>query len=150
VGVGAPCPPRVDDSAGARLERLILDTSVLVASERIGSNLDAVVADDDDVAIAAITAAELLVGVELASKERCERRREFVERILRSVPVEAYDLVVARAHASLLAYTRRSGVPRGAHDLIIAATAVASDRSVVSADAQAFDGLPGLRSRLLL
>ncbi len=123
---------------------------MLVAAERVGSTLDAVVADEDDVAIAAITAAELLVGVELASKERREARREFVERILRSVPVEAYDLAVARAHASLLAYTRGAGVPRGAHDLIIAATAVASDRTVVSADASAFDGLPGLRSRLVL
>ncbi len=123
---------------------------MLVAAERVGSTLDAVVADEDDVAIAAITAAELLVGVELASKERREARREFVERILRSVPVEAYDLAVARAHASLLAYTREAGVPRGAHDLIIAATAVASDRTVVSADASAFDGLPGLRSRLVL
>jgi len=116
----------------------------------MGSNLDAVVADDDDVAIAAITAAELLVGVELASKGRRERRLAFVERILGSVPVEVYDLVSARAHASLLVYTRRAGVARGAHDLIIAATAVASDRTVVSADAQAFEGLPELRSRLVL
>jgi tRNA(fMet)-specific endonuclease VapC len=122
---------------------------VLVAAERVGSSLDAVVADEDDVAIAAITAAELLVGVELASKNRRARRREFVERILGSVPVEAYGLGVARAHASLLAHTRRAGVPRGAHDLIIAATALATDRSVVSADAQAFEGLPGLRSRLV-
>lgn len=122
---------------------------MLVAAERVGSTLDAVVADEDDVAIAAITAAELLVGVELASRERRLRRQEFVERILRSVPVETYDLGVARAHASLLAHTRRAGVPRGAHDLIIAATAVASDRSVVSADAQAFEALPGLRSRLV-
>ena len=122
---------------------------MLVAAERIGSTLDAVVADEDDVAIAAITAAELLVGVELASKERAERRQQFVEQIFRSVPVEAYDLAVARAHASLLAHTHRAGEPRGAHDLIIAATAVASDRSVVSADVQAFQGLPGVRSRLV-
>ena len=150
MGVGAPCVARLADSAGARLERLILDTSFFFAGERTGSNLDTVVADDDDVAIAAITAAELLVGVELASKGRRERRLAFVERILGSVPVKVYDLVVARAHASLLAYTHRAGVPRGAHDLIIAATAVASDRIVVSADAQVFDGLPGLRSRLVL
>jgi tRNA(fMet)-specific endonuclease VapC len=149
VGIGAPCPPGGTHAAGARLERLILDTSVLVAGERIGSSLDAVVSDDDDVAIAAITAAELLVGVELASKQRRARRLEFVERILESVPIEVYDLAVARSHASLLVHTRRVGEPRGAHDLVIAATAVASDRTVVSADAQAFDGLPGLRSRLV-
>jgi tRNA(fMet)-specific endonuclease VapC len=107
------------------------------------------VADDDDVAIAAITAAELLVGVELATTEHRDRRLAFVERILASVPLESYDLAVARAHAALLAYTRRAGEPRGAHDLVIAATAVASDRTVVSADAQAFDRLPGLRFRLV-
>lgn len=106
-------------------------------------------ADDDDVAIAAITAAELLVGVELASKKRRERRLALVERILASVPVEVYDLAAARAHASLLAHTRRTGEARGAHDLVIAATGVASDRVVVSADAQAFERLPGVRLRLV-
>ena len=122
---------------------------MLVDAERAGSTVDEVVADDDDLAIAAITAAELLVGVELASKEHRERRLEFAERILASVPVELYDLAVARAHASLLAYTRRAGEPRGAHDLVIAATAVATDRTVVSADPQAFERLPGLRVRLV-
>jgi tRNA(fMet)-specific endonuclease VapC len=107
------------------------------------------VADDDDVAIAAITAAELLVGVELASRTRRERRLAFVERILANVPVEVYDLAAARAHAALIAHARRSGEPRGAHDLVIAATAVATDRTVVSADAQAFDRLPDVRLRLV-
>jgi tRNA(fMet)-specific endonuclease VapC len=54
---------------------------------------------------------------------------------------------VARAHATLLAHTRRSGRPRGAHDLVIAATAVSQARIVVSADASAFDELPGLTAR---
>lgn len=120
---------------------------MLVAAERAGSSLDAVVADEDDVAIAAITVAELLVGVELASARHRQRRQLFVERILESVPVEIYDLGVARAHAALLAHTRRVGEQRGAHDLVIAATAVARDRTVVSADALAFDRLPGLRLR---
>ena len=57
-------------------------------------------------------------------------------------------VAVARAHASLLAHTRRAGEPSGAHDLVIAATALASDRAVVSADAQAFERLPGLQFEL--
>lgn len=103
--------------------------------------------DEDDVAIAAITAAELLVGVELAEGRRRQRRRAVVERILSSVPVEPYDLDVARVHAVLLAHTRRSGRPRGAHDLLIAATALARDRVAACADPAGFDSLPGLLVR---
>jgi len=127
---------------------LILDTTVLVTAERSGIALDSAIADDDDVAIAAITAAELLVGVELAEGKTRQRRQAFVEDILATIPVEAYDLEVARVHASLLAHTRRSGRPRGAHDLLIAATALTHDRTVVSADPSGFAGLPGISFRL--
>lgn len=102
------------------------------------------IGDQDDVAIAAITAAELLVGLELATGDRQRRRQSFIESVLSTIPVEPYDLDVARAHASLLAHTRRSGRPRGAHDLLIAATALTRTRTVVSADPAGFTGLPGL------
>lgn len=92
-----------------------------------------------------VTAAELLVGVELGDdRRRAHRRGEFVEAILTSVQVEDYDLQVARRHAVLLAQVRRSSCPRGAHDLQIAATALAHNRIVVTADATSFDGLPGV------
>jgi len=100
---------------------------------------------DEDVAIAAVTAAELLVGIELAgAEERRASRTAFVELVLSKIPVETYDLDVARAHAALLAHTRRAGTPRGAHDLIIAATALAREREVVTLDASGFEGLPGV------
>jgi tRNA(fMet)-specific endonuclease VapC len=44
---------------------------------------------------------------------------------------------VAAVHAKLLVATRRQGRRRGAQDLIIAATAKATGREVVSADASA-------------
>jgi tRNA(fMet)-specific endonuclease VapC len=94
------------------------------------------------VAIAAITAAELLVGVELADAGRRHGREEFVEDVLDTIPVEGYDLEVARSHARLLAHVRRTGNPRGAHDLIIAATAAATGRVVVSTAAGGFHQLP--------
>jgi tRNA(fMet)-specific endonuclease VapC len=124
--------------------RLILDSTSLVAAERRGDRLAGILAEDDDVAIAALTAAELLVGVELAGARQRERRQAFVEDVLSVLPVETYDLEVARAHAALLAHTRRSGRPRGYHDLIIAATAVARRRSVVSDDVAGFEDLPGV------
>jgi tRNA(fMet)-specific endonuclease VapC len=109
--------------------------------------LDSVIDDADDVAIAAITAAELLVGVELSDEKSKQGRLAFVEDVLSSIPIEPYDLEVARRHALLLAHTRRSGRPRGAHDLLIAATALANDRTVVSADISGFSDLPGLTTR---
>ncbi|MBA2770095.1 MAG: PIN domain-containing protein [Sporichthyaceae bacterium] len=129
------------------MARLILDTTVLIAAERTSSSLNRLIADQDDVAIAAVTAAELLVGVELADDARQSRRAAFVRSVLDTIPIEDYDVQVARAHASLLAYVRRSGRPRGAHDLMIAATAVARDRLVVSADTSAFADLPGVSAR---
>lgn len=131
------------------MARLILDTTVLVAAERepVARALDELIEAEDDVAIAAVTAAELLVGVELADRRRRPGRRRVVERLLAAVPVEDYDLDVAREHASLLADVRRSGRPRGAHDLLIAATASARGRTVVTADAAGFESLPGVDVR---
>lgn len=127
--------------------RVILDTGVLAAADRGRLELARLLrARDDDVSIAAITAAELLQGVELAGNELTARRRQtFVDAVLAIVPVDDYTLDVARVHARLLAHARRSGRPRGAHDLIIAATAVATNRTVITTDAKAnFEALPGV------
>jgi predicted nucleic acid-binding protein len=51
---------------------------------------------------------------------------------------------VAEAHATLPAHTRKSGTPRGLHDLIIAATALARGRRVVTLDRGGFADLPGV------
>jgi tRNA(fMet)-specific endonuclease VapC len=95
-----------------------------------------------------VSAAELLVGVELADSRRKRARREFVDRILATIPVEPYDLPVAQAHAALLVHSRREGAARGAHDLQIAATARARNRIVVTTDAAGFGELPGVSVRL--
>lgn len=129
------------------MARLILDTTVLIAAERSDRRLNRMIADEDDVAIAAVTVAELLVGVELAAEGHKAARSAFVRSVLDTVPVEAYDLQVARAHTQLMAHARRSGRPRGAHDLLIAATALAKDRLVVSGDERAFSDLPGVAVR---
>lgn len=129
------------------MTRLVLDTTFLVDAERASTVLDELIDDDDDAAIAAITIAELRVGVLLADDRRRSDREAFVSLVREAVPVIDYDLAVAEAHAGLLASVRRSGAPRGAHDLIIAATAVATGRSVVTADRAAFDGLPGVDLR---
>ena len=124
---------------------LLLDTTFVVDAERAEAYLDELIGDDDDVAIAAITLAELVVGVELATARQRPRRRSYVDELTASIPILPYDEAVALQHAKLLVAVRRTGRPRGAHDLVIAATAAATGRTVVSADRGAFDGLPGVR-----
>jgi predicted nucleic acid-binding protein len=92
-------------SRGPILNRILLETTLLTDAERSYADIDEWIGDEDDVAIAAITVAEL-------------------------------------------AAVRRQGRPRGAHDLIIAATATAtaaaSGPSLVTADRTAFVDLPGI------
>ncbi|MDQ2630977.1 MAG: PIN domain-containing protein [Actinomycetota bacterium] len=126
------------------MARLILDTTVLVAAERGANALAEAINDGDDVAVAAITVAELRVGIQLAKGRRKDKRERFVEAVLDAVSIEPYELEVADAHAALLAHVRRKGTPRGAHDLIIAATARAKERIVVSFDRGGFSDLPGV------
>lgn len=129
------------------MSRLLFDTMFLVDAERSRHDLDDVIDDDDDAAIAAVTIAELRVGVLLASGRRQATRAAYVDEILSTIPVLDYDLDVAEAHAELLVDVRSHGRSRDAHDLIIAATAKAFDRTVVTADASAFRALPGVGVR---
>jgi len=127
--------------------RLILDTGVLITTERTGRTVHEVIAEDDDVAIAAVTVAELGAGVALADDSHRAQRAEFVARILALIPIEVYDLSVAEAHGRLLAQAHRAGERRGAHALIIAATAVATRRTIVTTDRAArFSDLQGVDS----
>ena len=123
---------------------LLLDTTFLIDAERGLAELESAIGDDDDAAIAAVTLAELVVGVALASGKRRSARQQFVDSVAASLPIVGYDEKVARNHADLLVAIRRAGTPRGAHDLSIAATARASSRTIVTADPAAFDGLPGV------
>ncbi|KAB8182029.1 PIN domain-containing protein [Microbispora catharanthi] len=130
--------------------RLILDTGVLIAAERGKAEVDSVIGDADDVAVAAITIAELLVGVELADEARRPARQAFVDQVLALIPTEEYTTDVARVHARLMAHVRREGKTRGAYDLLIAATAAATARTLVTMDSSAaFDDLPGVRAQVV-
>jgi tRNA(fMet)-specific endonuclease VapC len=127
------------------VERLILDTGILIDAERGRLDL-AHLNRNADLVIAAVTAAELLTGVERAdTPQRRQRRQEFADLVFAIIPVEDYTLDTARAHARLLAHVRTQSKPRGAHDLIIAATAAATARAVLTTDGKAgFDDLPGV------
>lgn len=82
--------------------------------------------------------------MKLASGKRRAARQAYVDDVIGSLPIIAYDVGVAVEHSELLAAIRKAGRPRGAHDLLVAATARATDRTIVSADLGAFADLPGV------
>lgn len=128
------------------MDRLIVDTGVLVNAERGKLDLLTVAPRDADAVIPAVVVAEFVMGVHMADSERRRGTRQaFLDLALRVFPVEDYTAAVAAHHGELLAHVRRSGRQRGAHDLIIAATARATERTIVTTDASAeFGELPGV------
>jgi tRNA(fMet)-specific endonuclease VapC len=124
--------------------RLILDTTVLIAYER--GTIDRSSLDDDELAAASVSVAEYRVGIELAdSAGRAAERARALAAITSAVDVLDYTQATAAHHGRLLAHVRRSGRQRGAHDLIIAAHAAETGRTVLSHDAKArFGDLPGV------
>jgi len=124
----------------------LIDSSVLVAAERGKLDLEQqlILLGNEPVAVAAITASELLHGAHRASTAAQRTRREaFVEQVLSHVEAIPFDLAVARIHARIAAELYRT--PVGAHDLIIASTAIALDYQVATRDLRSFPKIKGLR-----
>jgi tRNA(fMet)-specific endonuclease VapC len=125
----------------------LIDASIVIAAERGRLDLDQLLEEraEQYVALAAVTASELLHGVHRASTAAQRGRREaFVERLLSGLPIIAFDLVVARVHARLWAELAAKGTVIGAHDLQIAATALATSGSVATRDLRSFPKITGL------
>ena len=124
----------------------LIDASVLIAIERGTLDLEAATQEfDDELALSVVTASELLHGVHRAKNDARRARREaWVEALLTSLPVVSFDLVTARLHARLSARLATSGESVGAHDLIIAATALARGLDVVTRDERSFPRIPEL------
>ncbi len=127
---------------------LLIDTSLFIAAEREGQSPQSLLHrfGDEPVALSAITASELLHGVHRAdSALRRGRRERFVESILRAVPVLPFTLEIARTHSRLWADLQRRGEMIGAHDLLIAATALTHDMAVLTWDQRHFGKIEMLK-----
>lgn len=135
----------------------VLDTTVFIELERamralpaeramkdVAQRLEVQLGESEDVGIAAITASELLHGVHRATEEHRGRRETFVESILAAFPVIAFDLLVARVHARLWAGLASSGDEVGAHDRLVAATALSAGWRIGTANIRHFNRIPGL------
>lgn len=125
---------------------VLIDTDVLVDLERgvVNPEVETAIADEDR-AISVITASELLHGVHRASGAQRTRRRAFVEHILGGMRALEITEQIARVHAEIWAELMTKGQLIGAHDLWIAATALAHGMDIASGNASEFRRVPGLR-----
>ena len=125
----------------------LVDTSVLVEVERGHLDFETAMSGDGDdtMATATICAAELLLGLHRLPNPLARSRAErVIESILKECVILPFDLAMARVHAQLAADLRAKGTPVGAHDLIIAATAIALDYRVATRDLRSFPKIQGL------
>ncbi len=127
---------------------VILDTSMLIAAERRAIRFESLLEKlaNEPVAMAAITASELLHGYHRATEPAVRARRgAFVDVLLDLIPVLPFGLPEARRHASLWADLSRTGAVIGPHDLLVGATAIAHGRAVATLNRREFARIPGLR-----
>jgi len=125
---------------------LLLDSDVLIELERGAEDaaLDRFLGDDDRT-ISVITVSELLHGVLRASGPIRTRRRAFVEHLLAGLEAIPITEPVARIHAEIWADLAQRGEVIGAHDLWIAATAIAHGLTLATGNTREFERIQGLR-----
>ena len=114
---------------------------MLIAAEKQQFDLARFFADhpDEPFFLAAITVSELLHGVERApAGQRRDQRTKFVETIIAEMEIIDFDAAVARRHAAVWAALEKTGRMLGAHDLLIAATALHYDHGLATLNTAEF------------
>lgn len=131
---------------------VILDTSVIIEAERGRLDFKKFTAgrEAQSFGISVITVAELLHGVHRADTEaRRMRRSAFVEKVIDTLPIYPFDLQRVRIYAAVWAQLQQQGLPIGAHDMIIGATAISLGFSVATFNPRHFSRIPGLKLEIL-
>ena len=126
---------------------IILDADVLIRGEKGTFDLKAWLESraGELFEVAAITVAELWHGVERADSRRKARRLQYLQTVIGSLPVVPYTEQTAYEHARIWAQLESTGRKIGAHDLIVAATALERGSEVATFNKRRFDAVPGLK-----
>ena len=127
--------------------RYLLDTNIVsyfvkgVSSgliQRMQVGLDA-----QDIAISAITRAELRYGVEMMDK--FDKRRKRIDLLLKELSALPWSIEAADEFGRIKAYLRRNGAQAGEFETQIAAHALAEKLILVTHNTRHFENVPGLK-----
>jgi tRNA(fMet)-specific endonuclease VapC len=126
---------------------IILDTDVIIKGEKGRFDLIGwlVAQTGQELEIAAITVAELWHGIERATTPHRAERERYVRTIIERLEVIPYTDATALVHAQTWAALESLGKMIGAHDLILAATALEHGSSVATFNERHFTHVPGLK-----
>jgi len=97
-----------------------------------------------DLAISAITIAEIIYGIE-KSPSRKEERREKLNLIRSELIVLPFDELAAEEYGVIRSYLESKGIPISERDLQIAAIARSNHLVVVTHNTREFSRIPGLQ-----
>jgi tRNA(fMet)-specific endonuclease VapC len=123
---------------------VLIDTDLLIDLEH-GSDAVESLLGEEERAISVISVSELLHGVLRAHGATRARRQAFVEHLLAGLQAIPITEPVARVHADVWSGLADRGELIGAHDLWIAATAIAHGLAVATRNTAHYDRIPGLR-----
>jgi predicted nucleic acid-binding protein len=126
---------------------ILIDSNLIIAAERGQLALSDRIKgrERQDFFLSVVSASELLHGVWRAADSAIRMRRSsFVEDVLAKFPILPIDLAIARIHAEIWAGLASRGVNVGAHDLWIAASALAHGFTIATANVRDFSKVPGL------
>lgn len=123
---------------------ILLDTNVVVAFlNGEGSVLKRIKDEIDRIALSPLVIAELDYGAKVShkAKENLENLYRFVD-IVQVVP---FDIECAKVFGTIKSRLRSLGKPTGEIDALIAATALAHDATLVTANKRHFENIEGLK-----
>lgn len=130
---------------------LILDSSLLIASERRGQHVWDILErvktsqGETESALSAITVVELTHGIYRAKSDADrQRRRAFVEELVRAIPVHPVTLELAQLAGKIEGEQAARGMVIALPDLLIGATALLLGYSVATLNTRHFHLIPGL------
>ena len=131
---------------------LILDSSVIIAAERKRQTVEELLTSvgqafgEVEIAISAVTLAELVHGVARANTTQIrENRRAFIDELKRHVPVHPITDSTAEIAGQLSGEQAAKGITLPADDLLIGASAVEQGYAVATLNIRHFQKIPGLK-----
>ena len=131
---------------------IILDSSVIIAAERkrhtVGDLLTSVeqTFGEVEIAISAVTLAELVHGVARANTPEIRRgRRSFIDELKKHVPVHPVTDSTAEIAGQISGEQAAKGITLPADDLLIGASAIEQGYAVATLNTRHFAKIPGLQ-----
>lgn len=131
---------------------LILDTSILIASERRDEGIEDILRQaralhgEVDIALSTVSVVELTHGIYRARTEAArERRRVFAEEVFHDVIVHPVSLEIAQLAGRIEGEQAAKGIAIGFEDLVIGATALHLGFDVATVNVRHFQLIPGLK-----